>query len=391
MRQQTKYMTKQQSAWYDEVVEVRQYLHQHPELSGEEKGTADYVAKKLKALKPTELIQGIGGCGLVAIYDSGQDGPSVLFRAELDALPIAEINDMPYRSKQEGVSHKCGHDGHTATMLGFAHELAAKPPRRGRVMLLFQPAEEIGAGAGWMLEDPQFERLLPIDYAFAYHNLPGFPLGQIVCKPGPFSASVQSLIVRLHGKTAHAGEPENGINPAMAISEIIREAEIACKPALDAPDFAILTPVHICMGEVAYGVSAGYGEVHLTIRTWTETEMRALSTRLLNYISRLALKFELRAETEWTNVFRANKNDQEVVDIIEQAAADRGMDYVRPEYPFKWGEDFGQFTQRFKGGMFGIGAGVDHPALHNPDYDFPDEIIKTGVQLYRQIVNLILN
>jgi amidohydrolase len=376
--------------WAEGLVEERHYLHQHPELSGEEKQTAQYLYEKLQELSPTRIITQIGGHGMAAIFDSGADGPSIMYRTELDALPIEEINEFDYRSTQEKVSHKCGHDGHMTMVLGFGRYLAQHRPQRGRIILLFQPAEEIGAGAEWMLADPKFEELLPIDYAFAIHNLPGFPLGQIVYKRGPFSAAVKSLVIRLYGKTSHAGEPENGINPALAISEIIREADIACQGDVNHPEFAILTPVHIELGEIAYGVAAGYGEVHLTIRTWTEQEMSELSARLLRYVSKMAVRHHLRAETEWTNVFRTTRNEKEVVDIIEQAAADNGYQAHECKHPFKWGEDFGAFTQRFRGAMFGLGAGEQQPALHNPDYDFPDDILPSGIYMYRRIMELIL-
>ncbi len=383
-------MTKTIPSWIKDIAQLRQYLHQNPELSGEEHDTAHFLAKELRHLNPAELHQGVGGNGLVAVFDSGKPGPSVLFRTELDALPIAEINDMDYRSSKKNVSHKCGHDGHMAVMMGFARYLSETPPPRGRVLLLFQPAEEIGAGAEWMLGDETFEDILPVDYAVAFHNLPGFPLGTIVCKEGPFSAAVQSLIIRLNGKTAHAGEPENGRNPAMAISEIIKEAYIACQPNIAQEGFAILTPVHIHMGEIAYGVSAGYGEVHLTIRTRTEAEMESLSERLLNYAGRVAEKYELELDTEWTNVFRTTRNDSDVTGLIKQAAEDNGFNYHQKDWAFKWGEDFGAFTQKFKGAMFGIGAGEGHPALHNPDYDFPDEITPVGINMYRRVTELIL-
>ena len=257
-------------------------------------------------------------------------------------------------------------------------------------MLLFQPAEEIGAGAERVLNDPRFGGLYPIDYAFAFHNLPGFPLGEVLVRKGPFTAAVQSLIIRLEGKTSHAGEPENGINPALAIADILQATRKMSVPDTTSEDFAILTPIHVNMGEQAYGVSAGYGETHLTIRTWTEEAMRQLSTRLLQYLGDLALGHGLSLETEWTNVFRTNRNNEEAVEIVQQAAEDCGFPVTTREQPFKWGEDFGAFTQRFRGAMFGLGAGEDCPALHNPDYDFPDELLEYGINMYQRIIEIIL-
>jgi len=374
----------------EEIQESRRYIHQHPELSGEEKQTAEYIGKQIRKLNPSQFIEGLGGTGIAAIFDSGKEGPSLLFRAELDALPIQEVNDLPYKSKTDNVSHKCGHDGHMSILLGLAKSLAQTPPKTGRVITLFQPAEEIGAGASRVLEDDRFEKLLPIDYVFAFHNLPGFPLGQVVVKEGPFSASVKSIAIKLKGKTAHAGEPENGINPAMAIAEIIQAADEAVHPHLDDENFAILTPIHIRMGEIAYGVSAGEGELHLTIRTWTEDKMEQLSERLLNYLERITKKYNLEYEYEWTNIFLTNRNDREATDIIRKAAKSLEMDTFEKQFPFKWGEDFGAFTQQYCGAMFGLGSGKNRPALHNPDYDFPDELLEPGVNIFSKIVDLIL-
>ncbi len=375
----------------EQLARLRRYLHQNPELPDEEFGTARFIAGQVMEARPTRLLEDVGGAGLVAVFDTGREGPTVLFRSELDALPIAEANDFEHRSLRDNTSHKCGHDGHMACLLGLAQEIRRKPPRKGRVLLLFQPAEEIGAGAGRVLRDLRFEQFYPIDYAFAFHNLPGFPLGKVLIKRGAFTASVQSLIIRLEGKAAHAGEPETGVNPALAIADVIQKANQMSVPAPGSPHFAILTPIHVNMGELAYGVSAGYGEVHLTIRTWTEEAMRRLSARLLQYLSELALGHGLRLETEWTNVFRANCNDAEAVDIIQQAAEDCGLPVAEREHPFKWGEDFGAFTQRFRGAMFGLGAGEHCPPLHNPEYDFPDELLGAGVRMYRRIMEIILD
>ena len=373
------------------LTSIRRYLHKNPELPECEFGTAQYIAAQLSEFGPSRLLEDLGGTGIIAVFDSGKEGPTVLFRSELDALPIQEVNDFEYRSERENVSHKCGHDGHMATLLGLAEAISQKPPRIGRVMLLFQPAEEIGAGAERVLGDSRFEELYPIDYTFAFHNLPGFPLGEVLVRTGPFTAAVKSLIIKLEGKTSHAGEPENGINPALAIAHILQTTQKMSVPNTQAEDFSLLTPIHVNMGSLAYGVSAGYGEVHLTLRTWTENTMRQLSAKLIQYLSDLALSHGLRLETEWTNVFRTNSNNEEAVDIIQQAAEDCGLLVTPREQPFKWGEDFGAFTQRFRGAMFGMGAGEHCPALHNPDYDFPDELLEHGVRMYQRIMEIILD
>jgi amidohydrolase len=379
-----------QPDWLESLAETRRELHQQPELSGQEEDTAAFIAGYLREHTSAEIMAGIGGTGLIAQFDSGEAGPSLLFRAELDALPIAEANEFDHRSQREGVAHKCGHDGHAAILLGLARRLEESPPQRGKALLLFQPAEETGEGAEWVLQDEQFERLLPIDHAFALHNLPGFPLGKIVARTGAFTAAVRSSIIRLQGKTAHAAEPEHGISPALAIADILQQAPRRSRPELDADDFAILTPVYVAMGEKAYGTAAGQGEVHLTLRTWSETAMDELCQQWTAYLEELAGRHGLELALDWTDTFQSCHNDKQAVGLLREAAAQCGMAFETREHPFKWGEDFGAFTQRYPGAMFGLGAGEDRPALHNPDYDFPDELLWPGIRLFHSLAIKIL-
>jgi len=372
------------------LVALRRRLHAHPELSGEERQTAAFIAAELRKLSPEVLLEGLGGTGVAAVFDGLQPGPVFLFRAALDALPIEEVNEFDHRSKYRKVSHKCGHDGHMAVLLGLARKVACKRPPRGRVIVLFQPAEETGEGAQQVLDDPRFGQLRP-DYAVAFHNLPGYPMGAVVTRNGAFTAGVRSLIIRLRGKTSHAAEPEHGINPAPAIAELLQMSDQLTQPDPARTDFQLITPVHITMGEPAYGVSAGYGEVHLTVRCWTGERMEQLAGDLLSRIGTITGKYGLDYDTEWTNVFRANFNDAGTVQIIREAALRNGLLHLERRVPLKWGEDFGAFTQRFKGAMFGLGAGENTPALHNPDYEFPDELIGVGVELFGNIVRLLLN
>lgn len=368
---------------------MRRELHAQPEVSGEEQETAARIRRWLRALEPDDLIEGLGGSGLAAVFAGAADGPTVLFRAELDALPIQEVNDFPHRSVYAGVGHQCGHDGHMATLLGLGRLLARERPARGRVVLLFQPAEETGEGAARVLASPDFQALAP-DYIFAYHNLPGFPLRRIVVREDAFSASVQSLIIRLQGRTSHAAEPEMGRNPAWAMADILRLCQELTHNDPESDAFAVVTPVYAHLGEQAYGTAAGYGEVHLTIRTWRQASMEALSRRLTARVEVLAAGGDLTLHTEWLQVFRTTRNDPGCVALVRQAAAGHDLEVEEKDFPFRWGEDFGAFTQQFPGAMFGIGAGEETPALHNPDYDFPDEILEAGVAMFRRIARDIL-
>lgn len=296
---------------------------------------------------------------------------------------------MPYRSVYDGVSHKCGHDGHASTLVGLACFLAQNPPEKGRAILLFQPSEENGRGAQAVCKDDRFKDFCP-DWVFAYHNLPQLPLNEVIVRDGSFTAAVQSLILRFEGKTAHAAEPENGVNPAMAIAEIIMACQQMQEPNANCDDFKLITPVYACLGEKAYGVSAGYGELHLTIRAWKNAVMRKFSEQIIDTVEQITKKHHLEFESAWTEMFLANRNHQEANQIIRKVAQKANYKVTDKDFAFKWGEDFGFFTEKFKGAMFGIGAGEQTPALHNPDYDFPDEILDTGVHLFIGIAKTLL-
>ena len=373
----------------NELIAIRKHLHAYPELSGEEFQTAKKVVGFVARYNPTSIIENVGGTGVLAIFDSRKKGPTVLFRSELDALPIQEINNFEHRSTVDHKAHKCGHDGHTTILIGLAKLLSEKPLKSGRVVLLFQPAEENGRGAKAVLADSKFASIQP-DYVFAFHNLPGYPLNQVVVKRGAFTSAVKSIIIKLHGKTAHAAEPEHGINPALAIAEILTQTKLLSNNRPDRKDFAVITPIHIDMGKIYYGISAGYGELRLTLRTWTEEYLSALIKNVLHCVEVTSDNHQIKAEIDWTHEFATNLNQTEAVEIISKSALELQTSIVERAYPFKWGEDFGLFTQQFKGAMFGIGAGENTPALHNPDYDFPDEIIPIGVQLFYKIASNIL-
>jgi amidohydrolase len=369
----------------EQAITWRRVLHQSPEVSGEEYQTAEKINAFLQSLHPSMHLKGLGGTSILAQFTNKLPGPTLLFRAELDALPIQEINTFNHRSKVDGVSHKCGHDGHMSILLGLALLLSQNNTFKGTVSLLFQSAEETGAGALAVLADQRFSAL-HFDQVFALHNLPGQPFGKILCKEGSITASVKSLIICLQGKTAHAAEPEKGINPAQAIAQILVHL-----PSLEIPDpssnnFALITPVHLTMGEKAYGVSAGEGEVHLTLRAWTEERMTQLTQQLLEKIESICNTQGLTFSYSWTDSFQANNNDTTAVKIIQDAAKKLSFDYQEMSSPLKWGEDFGAITQRYNGTFFGLGAGKEVPALHNPDYDFPDELIEKGLAMFYEIL-----
>ncbi|GAB3927493.1 amidohydrolase [Larkinella terrae] len=367
-------------------VAFRRELHRFPEVSGQEFETQQRIKAFVSAFSPDQLSE-VGKTGLLLQYGLDANGPVTLIRADIDALPIQEVNDFEHKSRTAGVSHKCGHDGHTAILSRLAAHLAEKPLRKGRVYLLFQPAEETGQGAEAVLNDPDFAAIRP-DRVFALHNLPGFKPGTIVCKSGTFTSAVQSLIVTFTGKVSHSAEPEKGINPAYLMAEFTLKSRTLVNADSRSEDFALITPVYTTLGEKSYGISAGYGEVHLTLRTRTSPKMEHLTSQLLNILSILSARTGIEIETAITEVFFANQNHIDAFEQIKASAGKLGFEFLEKPEPFKWGEDFGLFTQHFKGAMFGIGAGENSPALHNDDYDFNDDLIEPAARLFRELIDI---
>lgn len=367
------------------LVYLRRELHAHPETAMEEEWTAQRIARYLEVLEPDVLLTKVGGTGVLARFDGTAHGQDLLFRCELDALPIEEENRFAHRSTIEGKSHKCGHDGHMAILCGLAERLAAERPKQGRIWLLFQPAEENGMGAQAVLDDPRVASLR-FDRVFALHNLPGVPKGTVRLRNDTFTAAVNSIVITLKGKTSHAAEPEHGINPAAAMGTILSRSLALANNVPSDPRMRVVTPVYARLGSKDYGISAGSAEVHLTLRCWADEDLDRLQQDVEQVAQDVAREQKLELAITYTQHFHANQNDPATVDLVRTAVGSAGLVRSEAAHPFKWGEDFGLFTQRFPGCMFGIGAGEDTPALHNPDYDFPDEIIPHGIAVFEQIV-----
>jgi len=373
----------------DKLVSLRKEIHRHPEVAGEEKKTAKRISKALEEFHPDKIIKGIGGEGLAFIFQGNEKGKSVLIRAELDALPIQEINDFEYKSVNEGKGHKCGHDGHMTILVGLAGEIAKSRPDKGKVIILFQPAEETGEGAEWMLEDEKFDDLQP-DYVFALHNIPGYKKGSVLLRHDVFSSASVGLEIKLTGKTSHAGEPEKGINPAKATADILNELLELSNNKDKFEDFVLVTIINVKLGEIAYGTSAGYAEIRATLRSHLNKDMDKLKEAGVEIAKKHGAAQKLKVETRFVEYFPALVNDDDSVEIIRDAAKDIGLDLVELDEPFRWSEDFSRFTSKFKGAMFGLGSGVDTPKVHNPDYDFPDEILEPGIKMFHAIIQKVL-
>ncbi|MBD3277039.1 MAG: amidohydrolase [Candidatus Aegiribacteria sp.] len=370
----------------DELVELRHLLHRNPEISGEENRTARILEEELSRRRPDRLVTGLGGTGLAALYRGKSPGPSVLLRCDTDALPIDEAASFSHSSEYRGKSHKCGHDGHMAILMGVASALRRSPPDRGSVVLLFQPAEETGEGAAKVIEDEKFSRLHP-DLAFSLHNLPGFQLGSVIVKEGVFASASRGMIVKLHGASSHAAEPHLGRSPALAAAQLIESLTAIPQTTVSMDHGAKVTVIHAVVGEEAFGTSPGEATVMATLRTHLTETMDSISKRAGVIASSIAEAYELDHSIKWTQEFPSTVNSTEAVKRVKSAARKTGMPLVVPDGPFPWSEDFGHFTDMFEGSLFGLGAGTNCPALHSPEYDFPDYLISAGVELFLEIIH----
>jgi amidohydrolase len=370
----------------NELLELRHHLHTIPECAHHELETADTVAGRLQQLGPSRLIRALGGTGVAAVWSGPDDGPTVLLRAELDALPLDERGDVGHRSTRPGAHHACGHDGHMTILLGVGTLLASAPPVRGCVVALFQPAEETGEGAARVLADPSFSELSP-DWAFAIHNLPGHPTGHVLIRDGCFAAGSAGLVVRLRGRTSHAAHPELGRSPASAAARLALDLEGLSRPADDDDrPLALCTVIHVRVGSPAFGTTPGDAEVLATVRSDDAATLARLRERCEELARAHASSAGLELQLEWREVFPTTDNHPEAVARVAEAARSLGLPVDAVERPFRWSEDFGHLTSRCRGALVGLGAGADHTPLHAPDYDFPDALLLPGVELLDLVV-----
>lgn len=367
----------------EKLIELRRDLHQNPEVSGQEVETAKRIAGFFKQIDFDHMVTGLGGTGVAVIFEGAESGPTSLFRCELDGLPIQEEGSREYVSQKPGVSHVCGHDGHMAIIAGLGMLMSNHRPKRGRVILLFQPAEETGEGARAVLDDVKFKSLKP-DYAFALHNLPGFPLHQILLKQGTFAAASVGMKILLKGRNAHSAHPEAGNSPAMALAEIINLLE---KLPQQLEDFTLVTVVHAKLGEINFGTTPGEAFICATLRAFSNDVRDNLVEMAQQKAGEIAAKYRLGVTFSYTESFAASHNHQEAFDLGLKASEKLDFPVKIIDQPFRWSEDFGLFSDHTKTLLFGLGSGEQQPQLHEPHFDFPDELIQTGIRMFSSIVD----
>lgn len=363
------------------AIKLRHELHQHPELSNKETWTKQHLIKFLKENTNLEIVD--RGNWFYAIYRAGEDKDNIAFRAELDALAMEEIIDIPHASKFSGVAHKCGHDGHAAILAGFALEIDQNGANKN-VFFLFQHAEETGDGAA---EAVVFIKENNIDEIFACHNKSGLKKNSINVIDGTSNFASRGVIISMTGLPTHASQPEFGKNPAYSISKIITEIDKLTN-SNNNKGLVLCTVIQVDIGEESFGNAAYKGRLLLTIRAEFEDELDKLQDNLEYLAKQLAKKDDIGVNFEYTDIFPMTFNHKTSNDKIRQAAEKKGFKLFELEYPERGSEDFGHYLKKTKGAYCFIGNGEDYPQIHTTEFDFPDDIIETAVELFKAICEI---
>lgn len=358
----------------DSIIALRHRLHQYPELSMEEEGTIQILTEFLKAYPDFRICQREGW--FYAIKEGKAEGRRIAFRADMDALPIQENDALPYCSCRPGVSHKCGHDGHSAALCGLAAELSGRETENS-VCLVFQPGEETGRGAALCREVLAQEQ---IEEIYAFHNLPGYPLGSLVYREGLTQPASQGLRLELEGKYSHASAPEKGINPAEALAKLVLLAGgLEGRPG---GEMQLCTVTGLKLGDGDFGISPGSGRIDLTLRAEREEEMDRMCSKLLAAAEDLAKQTGLKLRSEIWDRFPETRNHPQALAKVREAAAGLGLPLIEMKELWRASEDFGHYLKICPGAIFYLGAGEDAPALHTAYYDFDDRILESAVDIF---------
>jgi hippurate hydrolase len=377
-----------------QFVSIRRDLHAHPELGFEEHRTAALVAGKL-ADWGYEVFTGIGGTGVVGRLSCGQGGKRLGLRADMDALPIAEASGRPWSSRQPGLMHACGHDGHTAILLAAARLIAEDSHFDGTVHLIFQPAEEGGGGALRMMADGLFERF-PCDAVFALHNMPGLEAGHFYFRQGPSMASSDYASITLHGVGGHGAMPQTTADPVVAAAATVMALQTVVSRNVDPLHTAVVTVGALQAGQ-ANNVIPAQAQLELSVRALDPQVRVLLRQRICELVDAQAASFNVRAEINWRDGYAVLVNATEPTRLATQVALDLfGDERVHTDArPLTASEDFAFMLEQVPGCYVLLGNGGPGTAgacmVHNPGYDFNDELIEPGARLWLGLVEQFLS
>lgn len=382
----------------DAFAEWRRDLHRHPELAFEERRTAAFVADQLRAFGCDAVVEGVGGTGVVGlVHGRGGEGRgeavaadrAILLRADMDALPMAEVNAFAHASSHPGAMHACGHDGHTTMLLAAAQRLAETRAFDGTAVLCFQPAEEKGAGADKMIRDGLLDRF-PCREAYALHSDPGLPVGAFSLSPGPVLAGAQDFVITLAGKGGHAAHPDLASDMLLATGHLLTALQSVVARRIAPTDTAVLSITSIRGGD-AFNVLPDAVRLLGTVRTYdAAVEARAIES-IREICAGVGAAFGAEVSIAFEpDAYPATINDPKATDFARATAAEIvGDENVRVAQPEMGSEDFSFLLQRMPGAFVLIGNGDSQP-LHHPEYDFDDRATPYGAAFFVRLVERAL-
>jgi amidohydrolase len=371
--------------YHDELTAIRHDIHANPELGLEEHRTADVVAAKL-AEWGIEVHRGVGGTGVVGVLRAGNGEQAIGLRADMDALPIHEANDIDYGSRTPGVMHACGHDGHTTMLLGAARYLAETRAFSGTVNFIFQPGEEGVGGALAMLNDGLFERF-PCDAIFGMHNRPGMPVGKFGITYGAAMAGGAFFDITVTGRGSHGARPEASIDPVLTACHVTAALQSIVARNVSPSDVAVLSVTKVLGGD-AYNVIPQSATISGTVRTYRTETMKLVEAAMKRVAEGVAAGFGAEAVLDFRMIFAPLNNDPAQTDAIADVAAELvGEDNVnRKQTPGMASEDFSFMMEKVPGAYINLGNGEDSVQVHNPHYNFNDDAIPYGSALFARLI-----
>lgn len=373
--------------FHEEITAWRRDIHAHPELLFDVHRTAALVEEKLKEFGVDEVVSGIGRTGVVGVIKGNQDtnGRVVGLRADMDALPIHEITPHEHASTADGVMHACGHDGHTAMLLGAAKYLAETRNFDGTVVVIFQPAEEGGGGGREMVEDGMMERF-GIQEVYGMHNAPGLPVGQFAIRPGPLMASADMFEIDIEGIGAHAARPHTGIDPVVVGSAMVQAFQSIPSRNVDPLESVVISVTTFNAG-LAFNVIPQTAKLSGTVRTLTPEVRDLAEKRMGEIVQHVAATYGAKADFDYQRHYPVTVNNAEKTEFAASIAGNVvGTDRVDTNTPpVMGGEDFSFMLESRPGAFIFVGQG-DTAQVHHPEYDFNDEIIPIGCSYWANLV-----
>ncbi len=377
----------------DEFIQIRRDIHQNPEIAFNEFRTSDLVAEKLKSWG-YQVFRNIGGTGLVGKLKLGNGQKSIGIRADMDALPIHEQNNLGWVSKIPGMMHACGHDGHTATLLAAAKAIAQNKNFSGTLNLIFQPAEEGGGGALKMMADGLFEEH-PCEAIFALHNMPGLPQGHLVFRDGPTMASSDYVTITFYGIGGHGAMPHKANDPIVALSSIVMALQTIVSRNVDPQEMAVITVGAIYSGQ-ANNVIPASATMELSVRALNPTVRKLLELRIKELVQLQAKSYNIEADIDWKPGYAVLVNSKKETDLLRdvavQVVGEKNM--TANGQALTASEDFAFMLEKIPGSYFFVGNGDGESRgacmVHNPQYDFNDANIEVGARMWVTLVESYL-